>query len=194
MSDIVDHVSTLATAIVLVGGSLIAWLQYRASNRHARQERTLHLDESTDLLNGTRVQLESILPRSLAVIDYADVVAAAERSSVPDLEVLLRTVLARLQIFSLAVQSGMADEEFAFELLGSTVVWYGTAYRPYVQAIRDMNQQPLLYGDLLCLADRWTLRLQHEAEEYLESGMPYFGRSWLRRRRMMRRVRMAQNR
>jgi hypothetical protein len=182
-------VMSVASTSVLIGGATIAWMQYQASNRHAKQERTLHLDQSIDSLNGTRVQLETALPRSLSSITKNDVDAAAKGAHLPNLETLLRTVLARLQIFSLGVQSGMADEDFAFELLGSTIVWYGTAYQPYVQSIRDDNKQPLLYGDLLHLAARWTARLTLESRDYRAVGAPFFGRSKRSRRALRREVR-----
>ena len=73
---------------------------------------------------------------------------AATASSNADFELELRGLLARLEILCLAVSSGMADEDFAFELLGSTIVWYGTACLPYFKTIRSTNVQPLLYADL----------------------------------------------
>lgn len=101
----------------------------------------------------------------------------------------LAAVVRVLQIFCLAVSSGMAEEDFAFELLGSTIVWYGTAYKPYIESIRETNAQPLLYGDLLYVAERWRNRLEIETDLVAATGYPFFGRSRRSRRLTIRRSR-----
>jgi hypothetical protein len=183
------NVSSWLSLVLLLGGSVVAWLQYRASNRHTRQERTLHLDQAIDSLSATRLRLERELPRTLVTIGVEHVQDAGSRGPDLEFEISLRTFLARLQIFCLAVSSGMAEEDFAFELLGSTIVWYGTAYKPYIVSIRQTNAQPLLYGDLLYIAERWSSRLEIETNLVAETGYPYFGRSRRSRRLTIRSAR-----
>ena len=166
----------VSSAFVCIG-VFVAWLQYRASNRHVRQERTLHLDQSIDSLNAVRVRVDRKFPHTLTAIDKADVDRAATASSNADFELELRGLLARLEILCLAVSSGMADEDFAFELLGSTIVWYGTAFLPYFKTIRSTNVQPLLYADLQAVARRWEPRLRAEEAAFAATDLPYFSRS-----------------
>lgn len=136
----------------------------------------------------TRLDIESALPRTLESISIEDVRAAVAATGDEELERKLRSLLARLQIFSLSVLAGVADEDFAFELLGSTIAWYGRAFTPYVEAVRTANNQPLLYGDLIELARRWQARMDLEVKEYRLNTRPFFGRSRLQRLLFRRRL------
>jgi hypothetical protein len=183
-----------AAVVVCVTGLALA--EYRRAKRHDREEKTLHLDARIDDLNRDRMRLEAIFNRNLdailglrddlgptgpyAVEEVLAVIHSMDKDAdgtTQTFESELRTFLSRLQILALAVNAGVADYRFAFELLGSTTVRWGIAMTPWIEHIRAKTGQSLLYGDLTHLAVQWQHELIHERSEFAKTGKPYYLRN-----------------
>jgi hypothetical protein len=169
----------IQTAVLVIAGSLAA-AEYRRSRQHVRQERTVHFDSRIDDLNRERMRIEDVFKRKIGdppfEVEYVKGVFASAKSDGVDLEIELRTFLARLQILALAVNAEIVDYRFAFELLGSTIVRHGIGFRLYIESVRERNKQALLYGDLLYLADQWVLELAIESTAVMQDKdrRPYY--------------------
>jgi hypothetical protein len=179
------------TGIIVVAGA-VATAEYRRARQHFLQERTIHFDSRIDDLNRERMQIENWFPRKIGdppfeVSFVKEILEEAKTDGGANLEIDLRTFLARLQILALAVNAEIVDYRFAFELLGSTIVRHGVGFRLYIESVRERNQQTLLYGDLLYLADQWLRELAVESAAVTHDGgkRPYYVRKarWGRRKR-----------
>lgn len=91
------------------------------------------------------------------------------------LEPALRQLIVQMDLLALPVCSDAADEDMAFELVGSTVVAYADAFRNYVMHLRSSQNRPDLYIYLTALVDaRWKERDKRERALLSEGNLPFF--------------------
>lgn len=181
-------------AVFVVSAGALGLAEYRRAKRHDREEKTLHLDARIDDLNRDRMKLESVFDRNLdSILGLRDDLGPTGPYTVEEVQAVLdsmpsrteviqtfeselRTFLARLQILALAVNAGVADYRFAFELLGSTTVRWGIGMGPWIKHVRSKTGQSLIYGDLTYLAAQWQKELVRERAAFAKTGKPYYRR------------------
>lgn len=143
--------------------------------------RTFQVDESLDEIDSTRLEIEDLFDRGQTPVPIPAADVRAALANKPALERALRTVLGRYEMFCLPIVAGASSDEVSFELSGSSVIWYGQAFKLYIEELRTTLQAPSLYVYLEYVSDRWAKRKVKNAEQFSKTGKPYFARSrWQR--------------
>jgi hypothetical protein len=94
------------------------------------------------------------------------------------LEAALRQMIVQMDLLALPICANAADEDMAFELVGSTVVAYATAFRSYIVHLRSSQERPDFYIYLTALVDaRWAERDKRERASLARGDLPLFLRS-----------------
>jgi len=94
-----------------------------------------------------------------------------------DLELAVRRLIAQMDILALPVCAKAADEDMAFELVGSTVVTYANLFRNYILNLRQSQNRPDFYIYMTTLVDtRWAARAERERALISQGHLPF----WLR--------------
>lgn len=70
----------------------------------------------------------------------------------------MKRLLGHWENLALAISAGMADDDLAFEMVGSSVVAYVSRFREFIGLRRQ--QQPRIYEYLIPLVDRWETQLR----------------------------------
>lgn len=184
--------------IILAAGAFLAirqlGLQYKESQWNAlrdRQYRSMEIDARVAGFAVQRSRIEAAFPPSgwSEPIPLERLQAAFRRDKQIGLD--LREFIAQLDLLALPVCAKAADNDMAFELIGSTVVAYATAFRNYIEDLRSSQARPDLYIYLTALVDeQWAARDKRERMLLKQRNLPFFLRSaqprrctgWLRHR------------
>lgn len=91
------------------------------------------------------------------------------------LEPALRQMIVQMDLLALPICAKAADEDMAFELVGSTVVAYATAFQNYIAYLRSSQNRPDLYIYLTTLVGtRWAARDKLEGSLLSRGSLPFF--------------------
>ena len=91
------------------------------------------------------------------------------------LEPALLRMIEQMEMLVLPVCAKAADEDMAFELVGSTVVRYATIFRHYIAYRRSNQNRSDFYIYLTALVDtRWAARDKRERVLVSQGNLPFF--------------------
>lgn len=172
----------LLEVIILAAGAFLAIrqlsLQYEVTHSSAlrdRRFRSMEIDARLAELAVQRSMVETVFPPSTwtGPIPLERMQAAFRRDE--QLEPALRQIIAHMDLLALPVCANAADEDMAFELTGSTVVAYATAFRDYIVYLRSSQNRPDFYIYLTALVDaRWAARDKRERALIAHGNLPFF--------------------
>jgi hypothetical protein len=93
------------------------------------------------------------------------------------LEPALLRIIEQMELLALPVCAKAADEDMAFELVGSTMVKYATIFRNYIEFRRSNQERSDFYIYLTTLVDtRWATRDIRERGLISQGSLPFFHR------------------
>ncbi len=135
--------------------------QSEEENLKERRRHTLEMDARIASLTKERLMIRNAFPPS----EWHDKTIPVETirqecSNNPDLQQSIDAMLSQFEIFALPVCAGAADEGMAFELIGQTLSWYGTAFSDYVAQQNRLENRTDLYIYFIYLSNRWNQRLK----------------------------------
>lgn len=94
-----------------------------------------------------------------------------------ELEPALLKMIEQMELLAIPVCAKAADEDMAFELVGSTMVKYATIFRNYIAFRRSDQNRSDFYIYLTTLVDtRWAARDTRERTLISEGRLPFFFR------------------
>lgn len=179
--DVIELVFITVAAIIaliqlqlLVKQSKEQLVERNADMLKERRLRTLELDAKIAELTSARIAVEKVFPPGKWQSPIPVNLIQEEIQRNPEFERELVKLLGQFEIFSLPICAESADEDMAFELLGGALVWYGTAFREFIQSKRLNDNRPRLYVYLTYLADKWAARIKAETESWKTNALPFF--------------------
>lgn len=168
--------------VVLTLGAFFATRQLRLQREeiHAnalleRRRRSMEIDGRLLDLAAERRRVESSFPPSEWSVPIASDRLVAAFHADEHLEPALRQLISEMDLLALPVCAHAADEDMAFELVGSTVVAYATAFKLYIVELRLRLNRPDLYIYLTSLVEtRWAGRDKRERDLLAGGAAPLF--------------------
>ena len=172
----------LLEVIILAAGAFFAIRQLRLQHeeihsnalRESRRQ-SMEIDARLAEFSTQRQKVEAAFPPS----EWSEPLPlerlqAAFQGDV-QLEPALRQMIVQMDLLALPICANAADEDIAFELAGSTVVAYATAFRNYIKHLRSSQNRPDFYIYLTALVDtRWAARDQRERTLLARGDLPLF--------------------
>ena len=172
----------VAEIIILAIGAFLAIRQLRLQhgeiNSNALREnryRSMDIDARLAEFASQRNKVETAFPPSAwsEPISLEQLQAAFQRDA--QLEPALRQMIEQMDLLALPVCANTADEDMAFELIGSTIVAYATAFRGYIAHLRSIQNRADFYIYLTALVDaRWAARDKLERALISYGNLPFF--------------------
>lgn len=168
--------------VILAVGALFAirqlQLQRAEIRRNAlfeRRRRSMEVDTRLADFTAQRCKVETAFPPS----EWSDPISLERLQSAfrgdEQLEPALRQMIIEMDLLALPICANAADEDMAFELIGSTVVAYATVFRKYIMNVRASHDRPDLYIYLTTLVDeRWAVRDKRERALLSRGSLPFF--------------------
>jgi Domain of unknown function (DUF4760) len=175
----------LLEVIILAAGAFFAIRQLRLQREEIhsnalreRRRQSMEIDARLAEFSAERQKVETAFPPSEWSEPLSLERLQAAFQSDEQLEPDLRQMIVQMDLFALPICANAADEDMAFELIGSTVVAYATAFRNYIMHLRSSQNRPDFYIYLTALVDaRWTARDKREREFLGRGELPLFLRS-----------------
>lgn len=166
-----DMMSIASTASGVLA-ALVAWwqlrlLRWQLKSDFVRRRRETTLEYSlvrNDRYLDARGEIDRLFPSGRwghRPIPQSELIQILSRE--PQLRQELVRLFGHWENLALACFSRMADEDFAFEMVASSVVSYTSRFREFLAMRRAEN--PRLYEYLIPLVDRWDTRLRRSGSK-----------------------------
>lgn len=177
-----DNLLHAIEVIILAVGAFFAVHQLRLQRKeiHSNAQRehrrhSMEIDARLANFSAERQRVEATFPPAewTEPIALEQILSAFEADT--ELEPALLTMIEQMELLALPVCAKAADEDMAFELVGSTVVRYATAFRRYIEFRRSSQDRADFYIYLTTLVDtRWGVRDKRERELIGQGISPLF--------------------
>jgi hypothetical protein len=180
--DYADNWLQVVEVFILAAGAFFAIRQLRLQreeiNSNAlleRRRRSMEIDDRLADVAAQRRRVESAFsPSEWSEPIPLERLQTAFRGD-EQLETALRQMIVEMDLLALPVCANAADEDMAFELVGSTVVAYAIAFRNYILHLRSSQNRPDFYIYLTALVDtRWAARDKRERALLSHGNLPFF--------------------
>ena len=177
-----DNWLHLVEVIILAAGAFFAIRQLRLQRVeiHAnalleRRRRSMEIDTRLADFTAQRHKVETAFPPS----EWSEPISLERLQTAfrgdEQIEPALRQMIVEMDLLALPICANAADEDMAFELVGSTVVAYATAFRHYILHLRSIQNRPDFYIYLTSLVDtRWAARDKRERTLMSQGNLPFF--------------------
>ena len=161
--------------IVLITAAALGLIQLELFRRQVQNEklkdrrlRTLDVDARIVSRTKERDAIKQAFPPQKwneSSIPMSEIEAAFKNN--PEIRVMLLGMLGEFETLSLPICAKIADEDLAFEIIGSELVWYGIVFFDFMKYRQTTEKRPRLYVYLIHLTERWKERLEKEGQSPL---------------------------
>lgn len=170
-----DNWLHIVEVIILAAGAFFAILEIRSNSLREHRRHSMEIDTRLAEFAAERQRVEDTFPPS----EWKEPVPLERLQAafkVDDkLEPALLRIVERMELLAVPVCAKAADEDMAFELVGTTMVKYATVFRSYIEFRRSDQDRSDFYIYLTSLVDtRWKVRDDRERALISKGSMPFF--------------------